>query len=134
MIGTQRLAGLRIVCLDDNPKSLNKLVMIFENLGASAKVYADPVQADREIQRQMPDAIISDITRGDDLDGGFDHVARLRAYGYDGPVVFFTARVTPERRQRAMQLGAIDIVTSEDRVINALRKVAWVPLSSRGRD
>jgi CheY-like chemotaxis protein len=115
-----QLRGWRIVCLDDNPDSLAVLVRMLEGLGASVKVYSSPARADREIRRWQPHAVISDITRGDDPSAGFKHVSRLRESGYDGPVIFFTARVTPERRRQAEELGATDIVTTERGVIDAL--------------
>lgn len=118
------LAGWRIVCVDDNPDNLFRLVELLEQHGASAVVYSDPIQADLDIRVRPPEAVICDITRGDDPDAGFDHVARLRASGYDGPVIFFTARVTQERRRRAANLRAIGVVTAESAVIDALSRVA----------
>lgn len=115
-----QLTGWRIVCVDDNPDSLVELVKILEGLGASVKIYSSPVAADQEIKRWQPHAVISDITRGDDPSAGFKHVSRLRESGYDGPVVFFTARVTPERRRQAEELGALDIVTTEWGIIDTL--------------
>ena len=114
------LAGWRIVCVDDNPDSLAGLVQMLKGLGASVKVHSGPAGADPEVQRWKPHAVISDITRGEDPAAGFTHVSQLRESGYDGPVVFFTARVTPERRRRAEELGALDVVTTERAVIDAL--------------
>jgi CheY-like chemotaxis protein len=123
-VSDEMLAGWRIVCIDDNPESLNFLVGMMESLGATVKVYSGSARADSEIQQSEPDAVISDITRGDDPSAGLDHVSRLRDMGYQGPVIFFTARITPERRQRAEDLNAIDIVISEEAVIDALSRVA----------
>jgi CheY-like chemotaxis protein len=118
------LAGWRIVCVDDNPDSLTELVRMLEVLGASVKVYSNPAEADQGIRRRKPHAVISDITRGDDLTAGFKHVSHLRESGYDGPVVFFTGRVTPERRRQAGELGALDVVTGEEDAIDALTSVS----------
>ena len=115
------LAGWRIVCVDDNPESLSILVQMMEGDGASVKVHSARVGSDQDIQRSPPDAVISDITRGDDPVAGFKHIAQLRKSGYDGSVVFFTSRVTPERRKQARELGALGIVTTERAVIDALR-------------
>ena len=46
---------------------------------------------------------------------GFTNIRELREAKYDGPVVFFTARVTPERQQAAEELNALRQI-----VINAL--------------
>jgi CheY-like chemotaxis protein len=114
------LAGLRIVCVDDNPESLHLLLSWLKDLGAVVTVYADAQVAEREILRRSPDVVISDITRGEDPDGGFTAARRLRAEGYGGPLIFFTARITPERRQLAHELGASDVVNTEAGVINTL--------------
>jgi CheY-like chemotaxis protein len=115
-----RLRGWRIICADDNPDSLNLLVNILEDLGASVRVYSSPEEADQGVRRWQPHAVISDITRGDDPSAGFKYIRGLRDSGYNGPVVFFTARVTPERRRQSEELGAADIVTTERDVIDAL--------------
>ena len=114
------LKGWRIICVDDNPDSLIGLVKQLEAFSASVRVYSSSDAANQEIERWQPHAIISDITRGDDPTAGFKHVSRLRQSGYGGPVVFFTARVTPERRRQAEELGALDIVTSGTDVVFAL--------------
>lgn len=114
------LKGWRILCVDDNPAGVDMLVEMLEDLGASVKITSLPSAAEQEIMRWRPHAVISDITRGDDPSAGFKHVRRLRESGYAGLVVFFTARVTPERRRQSEELGAIDIVTTERGVIEAL--------------
>lgn len=80
------LAGWRVVCVDDNPESLTHLVQMLEDVGASVKTYSIEETADQEILDLKPDAVISDITRGDDPIAGFKHIAKLRQSGYDGPV------------------------------------------------
>jgi CheY-like chemotaxis protein len=121
------LAGWHVVCVDDNPDSLFALVRLLEQSGVSVTVYDDPVAAELDISVKPPDAVISDITRGDDPDAGFEHIARLRSAGYQGPVVFFTGRVTPQRRRRATELRAVDVATAERAVIDALLRVAGEP-------
>jgi CheY-like chemotaxis protein len=128
------LVGARIVCVDDNPESLDPLVDILESLGAIVLVCGDPIDAEREIFLKEPDAVISDITRGDDPNAGFTYASQLRAKGYLGPLVFFTARITQERRRRAMDLHATDIVTGEFEVVAALTRPArWPPVRSARR-
>ena len=115
-----QLSGWRIVCVDDNPDSLVALVEMLQELSASVKVYSSAAAADQGIGRWRPHAVISDVARGDDPSAGFKHVSQLRKSGYAGPVVFFTSRVTPERRRQSEEVDAIDIVTTERAVIDAL--------------
>jgi CheY-like chemotaxis protein len=123
-VPTAALAGWRVVCVDDNPESLTQLVQMLEDLGASVKIYSIDETADQVIRDWKPDAVISDITRGEDPIAGFTHIAKLRKSGYAGPVAFFTARVTPERRRRAEELHALGVFTSETAVIQALSGAA----------
>lgn len=118
------LTGWHVTCIDDNPDSLSRLVQMLHQHGASATIHDDPATADREISLRPPDAVISDITRGDDPNAGFEHITQLRSSGYQGPVIFFTGRVTPERRRTAAALHALGIVTSEDAVIDTLVRFA----------
>jgi CheY-like chemotaxis protein len=125
--------GMHIVCVDDDPLSLDQLVNTLEALGATVNVHDAMASTEAEIMRGPLDVLISDVTRGDDPDAGFEHVARLRTSGYRGPVVFFTNRITPQRRQRARELDAIAIVNAEEDVIDALRTVGFVSPSPRHR-
>lgn len=114
------LTGMHIVCVDDNPDSLDRLVSWLRDLEAEVTVYPEPLEAERSILRGRPDVVISDITRGIDPDGGFTYAERMRQAGYQGPIIFFTARITQERRDRAAKLGAIDVVNTEDDVLRIL--------------
>jgi CheY-like chemotaxis protein len=109
-------ADRRIICVDDQPSNLDDLVSELENRGATVRVYSDSVRAEEAIKQRAPDVVISDITRGDDPHAGFEFIARLRRTGYEGPVVFFTGRVTAQRRERAEQLNA------EFAIVEALRR------------
>jgi CheY-like chemotaxis protein len=118
------LPGWKIICVDDNPASLAGLEIMLREDGANVRTYDDPELAEREILAHPPDAVISDVTQGDDREAGFTNVERLRNNGYHGPVVFFTGVVTPERRHRAQELAALDIVTTEGDVLAALHREA----------
>jgi CheY-like chemotaxis protein len=119
--GLPRFSGLRFVSVDDNPASTDVLVSGLEARGAAVKRYSDSGRATAEITQWPPDAVISDITRGNDRDAGFTFVEELRRKGYDGPVVFFTGRVTVQRRERAEKLKAF-VVADEYSVMDALSR------------
>lgn len=119
------LAGTRIVCVDDNPDSLSSLVGMLKERGAEVTVYADPQAAESDILRRRPDVVISDITRGEDPDAGFTAARQLRAGGYSGPLIFFTARITPERRRQASEVGALTTANTEREVIRAVTRLRF---------
>jgi CheY-like chemotaxis protein len=109
----------RFVSVDDHPENNAMLIAKLEDLGADVTPFSDEALGERVILRTHPDAVISDIARGSDNEAGFTAAQRLRDEGYAGPIVFFTARVTPERRERAAKLGAV-VVAREIDVIRAL--------------
>lgn len=110
----------RFVSVDDHPENNAMLIARLEDLGAEVKLFSDEAVGEQVILRMHPDAVISDVARGSDNEAGFTAAQRLREGGFAGPIVFFTARVTPERRERAAKLGGV-VVTRENDVIRALR-------------
>lgn len=113
------LSGMYFISVDDHPENNAALIRILEELGAEVDSFSDEALGERAILRHRPDAVICDITRGPDQEAGLTAAQRLRDAGYTGLIVFFTARVTPERRERAASLGAV-MVTSEVDVIRVL--------------
>lgn len=62
----------------------------------------------------QPDAIVTNLSREGDADGGFDDLNRIRAVGYTGPALVFTGYVSRDRRERAREQDAdITAVVSE---------------------
>jgi CheY-like chemotaxis protein len=104
----QRLGGVRILWIDDNPDSVELDAQAMRRAGALVAVANDRAEAERHLAAQGRDLVISDITRGRDHDAGFTDIARLRGDGfYSGPVIFYTGRVTPSREARARELQAL---------------------------
>ncbi|MFG2829170.1 hypothetical protein ACGFWI_17175 [Streptomyces sp. NPDC048434] len=83
------------------------MVSAFRAAGAVVRLAEDSGAADAAIAVEPPTLIVSDIDRGDNPREGLEHVARLRRDGrHDGPVVFYTGRVTPERMAAVQELRA----------------------------
>ncbi|MEV4621476.1 caspase family protein [Asanoa sp. NPDC049573] len=120
--GRQDLAGIRLLWVDDNPGSNEHLARNFTARGAVVYPAMTTNQAVQFLGQMGFDALISDISR-DGREVGFDDLTRLRAAGYAGPAVFFTARTTPELRNRAKKSDAEGIVSSADELSDWLRKV-----------
>lgn len=57
------------------------------------------------------DAIVTNLRRDGDTDGGFDDLDRIRTGGYTGPALIFTGYVSRDRRERARECDA-DITAS----------------------
>lgn len=126
---TDPFTGKHVICVDDNPASLGALVQMLEDFGCLVEVFSNAQRANAAVRRGPVDAVISDVSRGDDPVAGFTNVRELRESSYDGPVVFFTSRVTPERQQIAEELDALGVATTEMAVIDALSGY-WQPRPS----
>ncbi|MFD9207828.1 P-loop NTPase fold protein [Streptomyces sioyaensis] len=101
------LRGVNILWVDDFPGNNELLVGPLRAAGAVVRIAEDSAAADAALAVEPPTLIISDIGRGTNAREGLEHIGRLRREGsYTGPVIFFTGRVTPERRSVAEELGA----------------------------
>ena len=102
-------AGPFVLWIDDQPEGNRRLVEQLRGGGALVLTATSTEEAATMLDRRgpKPDFLISDISRGDDPDAGLDGLAELRRGGYAGAAAFFTGRITPERRRRATDLGAL---------------------------
>lgn len=103
-----RLRGLRILWIDDNPKSNATLSARFEREGATVAHAEDRGRAEKYLRSGGHfDVLISDVTRGTDKEAGYADLEWLKREGlFEGPAIFYVNRITPARRKRADELGA----------------------------
>jgi hypothetical protein len=96
-----------VLWVGDLPTSLGEVIDPLSHLGTDVVVAVDVVAARRDLGARRFTHLIIDVERNAGPDIGFDDLALLREGGlHTGPVVFYTRRLTPERRERAEQLGA----------------------------
>ncbi|SNS72649.1 CheY chemotaxis protein or a CheY-like REC (receiver) domain [Asanoa hainanensis] len=116
------LDGIRLLWLDDEPESNEILVRSFTARGAVVYPAMTTNQAVQFLGAVGFNALISDVTRkGREV--GFDDLSRIRATGYGGPAVFFTARVTDDLRAQAKASGADGVLSSAGELDEWLRRV-----------
>ncbi|HEY3494108.1 MAG TPA: ATP-binding protein [Polyangiaceae bacterium] len=98
-----RLAGVRVLAVDDEPDALAMIATFCEEQGASVH-RAGSAQAALEQLRQQPfDVIASDIAMpGGD---GYELIASLRALGIRTPALALTAFARETDRQKALTMG-----------------------------
>lgn len=73
------LAGLRVLCLDDEPLILDAMQALLERWGCEAIVAADIASAEHAIETKKVDAIIADYELGD-RETGLDLLIRHRGH------------------------------------------------------
>jgi CheY-like chemotaxis protein len=106
--GPYDLRGLNVLWVDDNPEEARTLAEILKRDGGRVEIAETGDRAFKYLMSGPPiDVLISDINRGDGEDVGFSDLETWREKGlYEGPVVFYAARITPVRRERAASLRA----------------------------
>lgn len=108
----RRLAGLRILIVEDDDDSRALLATVLSRLGANV-AQADSSDAALELlSRSTPDALVSDI--GLPGRSGHELVSLLRARGLSAerlPAIALTAYARAEERARATQAGFQDFVS-----------------------
>jgi PAS domain S-box-containing protein len=103
----QRLDGLRILIVEDNPDTVETLRSIFNERGAEVITAASASEAMDALERNRPDALVSDIAtlRQD----GYELIQHVRERGPDQggatPAIAITAGASAEDRLRALSSG-----------------------------
>lgn len=116
--------GLRVLWIDDNPDWIKDQIKALVERDASVATATD-LQSARELLKLTthPDVIISDISRDGDENAGLKDLEELRRNKvYDGPVIFYTSRITPSRQRVADSLGAV-ITSSREVLMEFLARI-----------
>lgn len=104
---SERLDGLTILAVDDEPDTRDLLKTGLENCGASVRVAASAEEAFNEMAISLPDVLISDI--GMPEEDGYDLIRQLRSLpeeeGGKIPAVALTAYARVEDRLQALRSG-----------------------------
>jgi CheY-like chemotaxis protein len=103
----QKLEGLRILVVEDEPDSLEAIRHLLELHGASVRTETSVPDALVALGEFCPDVLLSDLAMpGQD---GFDLVRQVRirpgSTGGHTPAVALTAYASPDYRQRALDAG-----------------------------
>ncbi len=97
-----------ILVVDDDEfaNALIKFVLIKE--GYEVETLESPRNAMPLIQKREPDLLLLDVTMP--YIDGFEFSARLRAEGYETPIIFITARDSIDDKLQGFKIGADDYI------------------------
>ena len=114
----------RILVVDDDVALAEMIGIVLQNEGYDVVFCADGSAALAQFQEHNPDLVLLDVM----LPGmdGFELLPKLRALGFEGPVLFLTAKDAVEHRIHGLTIGADDYVTkpfSLEEVITRLRVI-----------
>jgi PAS domain S-box-containing protein len=103
----ERLDGLRVLVVDDEPDTCEMLKVLLSRCGAEVVAVTSAAEALTEIERSRFDILVSDI--GMPNVDGYELIRRVRGLGpqHGGsiPAIALTAYARPEDRLRALRAG-----------------------------
>src|SRR5699024_7215404 len=115
-----------VLVVDDEPNIVELLTVSLKFQGFNVRSANSGTEALRIAREINPEAYILDVMMpGMD---GFELLAKLRAEGLDGPVLYLTAKDSVDQRIHGLSIGADDYVTKTFRLeegITRLRVVLW---------
>lgn len=121
---TMNDSATRVLVVDDEPNIVELLNVSLKFQGFEVATANSGIEALEVAEEFEPDAFILDVMMpGMD---GFELLPKLRAAGFDGPVLFLTAKDAVENRIHGLTIGADDYVTkpfSLEEVITRLRVI-----------
>lgn len=108
--------------VDDEP--LNNIVerRQLASLGILTDNYTNTADALRALDHGGYGLILSDITRAQPGDSGWQLAERVRNFDPHIPLYFYVGRDDPDRRRLAKQLGVNGIFVRSDELLEAIRK------------
>ena len=105
--GAPRLAGVRVLVVDDEPDARDLLRVVLEGCGAAVTIAASALEALEALRRSPPAVLVSDI--GMPGMDGYDLIRRVRelgiAEGGSTPALALTAFAREADRTRALAAG-----------------------------
>lgn len=97
------LRGVKVLVVDDDPDAREMMKQLLEDQDARVLVAASAEEAQRVLQTERPDVMLSDI--GMPKQDGYDLMTEIRRAGNDIPAVAITALARSEDRIRALRAG-----------------------------
>ncbi|AEX42600.1 response regulator transcription factor [Corynebacterium diphtheriae bv. mitis] len=114
----------RVLVVDDEPNIVELLKVSLKFQGFEVETAQSGIEALEKARSFQPDAFILDVMMpGMD---GYELLPKLRADGFEGPVLYLTAKDAVEHRIHGLTIGADDYVTkpfSLEEVITRLRVI-----------
>ena len=106
-IPTVDLQGLRVLVVDDDGESRERVATALRRVGAQVRTAANVVDALADVDQHPPAVIVSDVEMaGED---GYQFIRRLRAldpeHGGTIPAAALTAHAQPDEVRRALEAG-----------------------------
>jgi CheY-like chemotaxis protein len=127
----QPLDGIRVLAVEDAVDSRELLVVLLEVHGARVTAVASARDAMAELDRELPDVVVSDINMPEET--GYDFIRQLRERpkerGGEVPAIALTALAEPEDKAVILAAGFqahLGKPVEPDELVTVIRAVAGV--------
>lgn len=119
----QRIAGSRILVVDDNAQNLELIVAYLEGLECNVDTAADGLDALDKIQNELPDLVVLDIMMP--RMSGYEVCRKLKSdpRSRDVPVLMVTALTEMGDIERAVESGTDDFISKPVNRLELLTRV-----------
>jgi DNA-binding response OmpR family regulator len=97
-----------ILVVDDDQFANALVQFVLSKEGFEVETLDNPRNAMQMIQKREPDLLILDVSMP--YIDGFEFSAKLRAEGYETPIIFMTAKDSIEDKLQGFQIGADDYI------------------------
>src|SRR5581483_4948349 len=104
----RRGTALYILVVDDDQFANTLVQFVLRKEGYEVETLDNPRGAMQMIQKREPDLLILDVTMP--YIDGFEFSAKLRAAGYETPLIFMTAKDSIEDKIQGFKIGADDYI------------------------
>ena len=125
-VETQRLEGIEVLAVDDNPDALDVITAALTNAGAHVRTASSGPEAVDQIRRDPPNIVLCDLAMPQ-MDG-FHVLQRIRELdspvGRTLPVIAVTAYASQEYHERCLEAGFQSHLSKPLRTDELIRAVA----------
>lgn len=134
--GPPRLAGLRVLAVDDEPDWRELLGHILSAAGADARIAGSAAEAIQVFESWRPDVVLTDIAMP--VTDGYGLLSAIRGRGGAGravPAIAMTAHAGAQERARSARAGFAEHLAKPippPELIDAVRRVVDHPPRARG--
>ncbi|MBN2799861.1 MAG: response regulator transcription factor [Deltaproteobacteria bacterium] len=119
----------RLLIVEDEMALIDSVTRFFKREGYDVFSARSRSQAVELAQHHPPDAVLMDVMLNEGPEpefDGFDVSQALRSEGYEGPLIFLTARTSEQDKLLGFEMGADDYVTKPFSLQELLARVSAV--------
>jgi CheY-like chemotaxis protein len=128
------LDGLRILWIDDLPRTNSALAEILTSRGVHLRQVANRAEALAAFDQRLPDIVLSDLGHDNDPEAGLLDLEYFRTHHvYDGPVLFCSGQGTRTLRSHIMEFGAEGPTNDENEILRWIERAAARPATKTGQ-